>query len=168
MASPSIRRGMASQRGETCPILPNIRESHSAQRPGWPVAMEAAMCNGDADETQVRDQEPLRSQDLGYLVQPQSIGRYRVIRRLGQGGFGRVYLGHDDGLDRPVAIKVPNPERIAHPSDVEAYLNEARILAKLDHPNIVPVHDVGRTEDGRCFVVSKLVEGSDLAVKIAG
>ena len=53
-----------------------------------------------------------------------------------------------------------------HPEDVEAYLNEARILARLDHPNIVPVYDVGRTEDGLCFVVSKLVEGSDLAVRI--
>src|SRR3954465_3644759 len=100
------------------------------------------------------------------LGDPCKIGRYRVIRRLGQGGFGRVYLAHDDDLDRPVAIKVPNPERIAHPGDVKAYLNEARILARLDHPNIVPVHDVGRTDDGLCFVVSKLMEGSDLAVRI--
>ena len=81
-------------------------------------------------------------------------------------GSDRVYLAHDDDLDRPVAIKVPNPERITRPEDVEAYLNEARILARLDHPNIVPVFDVGRTEDGLCFVVSKLVEGSDLAVRI--
>jgi serine/threonine protein kinase len=100
------------------------------------------------------------------LGDPATIGRYRIIRRLGQGGFGTVYLAHDDELDRPVAIKVPNPERIEHPEDVEAYLNEARILARLDHPSIVPVYDVGRTEDGLCFVVSKLVEGSDLAVKI--
>ena len=49
---------------------------------------------------------------------------------------------------------------------MDAFLREARILAKLDHPNIVPVFDVGRTEDGLCFVVSKLVEGSDLAVRI--
>ena len=97
---------------------------------------------------------------------PSRIGRYRIIERLGQGGFGRVYLAHDDDLDRPVAIKVPNPERITHPEDVDAFLTEARILAKLDHPNIVPVFDVGRTEDGLCFVVSKLVEGSDLAVRI--
>ena len=97
---------------------------------------------------------------------PSKIGRYRIIQRLGQGGFGRVYLAHDDDLDRPVAIKVPNPERITHPEDVEAFLIEARILAKLDHPNIVPVFDVGRTEDGLCFVVSKLVEGSDLAVRM--
>ncbi len=96
---------------------------------------------------------------------PAKIGRYRIIHRLGQGGFGRVYLAHDDELDRPIAIKVPNPERINHSEDVEAFLAEARVLARLDHPHIVPVFDVGRTEDGLCFVVSKLVEGSDLAVK---
>ena len=77
---------------------------------------------------------------------PRRSGVTRSSDVLGQGGFGRVYLAHDDDLDRPVAIKVPNPERISHPEDVEAYLNEARILARLDHPNIVPVFDVGRTE----------------------
>ena len=96
------------------------------------------------------------------------IGRYRVIRLLGQGGFGRVYLARDDELDRPVAIKVPNPERVAGPEDVEAYLAEARTLAKLDHPNIVPVYDVGRTDDGLCYVVSKFIEGSDLAEQDRG
>ena len=97
---------------------------------------------------------------------PSKIGRYTILGLLGKGGFGRVYLAHDDDLDRPVAIKVPKPERITRPEDVEAFLVEARILAKLDHPHIVPVFDVGRTEDGLCFVVSKLVEGSDLAVRI--
>ena len=89
-----------------------------------------------------------------------------MIRRLGQGGFGRVYLARDDELDRPVAVKVPNPERVAGPEDVEAYLAEARTLAKLDHPHIVPVYDVGRTDDGLCYVVSKYVEGSDLAERM--
>jgi len=97
---------------------------------------------------------------------PSKIGRYRIINQLGQGGFGRVYLAHDDDLDRPVAIKVPNPERITRPEDVEAFLVEARILAKLDHPHIVPVFDVGRTDHGHYFVVSKVIDGSDLAVKI--
>jgi eukaryotic-like serine/threonine-protein kinase len=100
------------------------------------------------------------------LDYPTRIGRYRVIRLLGRGGFGHVYLAHDDELNRPVAIKVPSPERVLLPKDVEAYLNEARILASLDHAHIVPVYDVGRTDDGLCFVVSKFIEGSDLAAKI--
>src|SRR5262249_57056486 len=50
--------------------------------------------------------------------------------------------------------------------EVELYLAEARILAGLDHPHIVPVYDVGRTDDGLCYVVSKFIEGSDLAKKL--
>jgi serine/threonine protein kinase/formylglycine-generating enzyme required for sulfatase activity len=97
---------------------------------------------------------------------PTTIGRFRVVRLLGRGGFGRVYLAHDDELGRPVAIKVPNPERISDPGDIENYLAEARALARLDHPHIVPVHDVGRTEDGLCYVVSKYIEGTDLAGRL--
>ena len=137
------------------------------------ASTEAAGASGDpTDETASLpgtdvSRPPLAGSSSTPDGDPPRIGRYRIVRRLGQGGFGRVYLAHDDDLDRPVAIKVPNPERIAHPEDVEAYLNEARILARLDHPNIVPVHDVGRTEDGLCFIVSKLFEGSDLAARIS-
>ena len=77
---------------------------------------------------------PRRAPPDRELGDPAEIGRYRVVRRLGQGGFGRVYLAHDDELDRPVAIKVPNPSRVARAGDVEIYLAEARALAKLDHP----------------------------------
>jgi len=94
------------------------------------------------------------------------LGRYRLLERIGQGGMGIVYRAHDDVLGRDLAIKVPNPERITRPREVEAFLTEARILARLDHPNIVPVHDVGCTEHGLCFVVSKLIEGTNLSVRI--
>jgi serine/threonine protein kinase len=85
---------------------------------------------------------------------------------LGRGTFGSVYLARDDDLGRPVAIKVPNPERVSRPEDAAAYLAEARVLAALDHPHIVPVFDVGETEDGLPFVVSKFIEGSDLKATI--
>src|SRR3954452_3239617 len=100
------------------------------------------------------------------LLHPPKIGRYTILRRLGQVGFGEVFLALDDDLDRPVAIKIPRLERVSQPEDIEAYLNEARIVASLDHPHIVPVYDLGRTDDGLCFVVSKFIEGSDLAKKI--
>src|SRR5271157_3221069 len=106
------------------------------------------------------------SQESFSLLHPPKIGRYTIFRRLGKGGFGEVFQAFDDDLNRPVAIKVPRPERVSQPKDVEAYLNEARIVASLDHPHIVPVYDVGRTDNGLCFVVSKLIEGSDLAKKI--
>ena len=103
-------------------------------------------------------------EDNGGL--PATIGRYRVIRLLGRGGFGTVYLAQDDALRRPVAIKVPNPERVAGPEDVAVYLAEAQVLAQLDHSNIVPVYDVGRTDDGLCYVVSKYIEGTNLAERL--
>ena len=96
----------------------------------------------------------------------QSIGRYRICRLLGEGAFGRVYQAQDDELARSVAIKVPHAHRIGDPEEVNAYLAEARIVASLDHPGIVPVFDAGRTPDGLCYVVSKLIPGTDLATRI--
>jgi serine/threonine protein kinase/formylglycine-generating enzyme required for sulfatase activity len=95
----------------------------------------------------------------------QHIGRYRVERVLGQGGFGLVYLAHDDQLQRPVAIKVPHARLVARPGDAAAYLAEARTVARLDHPHLVPVFDFGSTEDCSCFVVSKYIDGTDLATR---
>jgi serine/threonine protein kinase len=108
-------------------------------------------------------QESVGDSAVSYsLLHPTKIGRYIILRRIGKGGFGQVLQAYDEDLDRPVAIKVPRPDRVFRPEDVEAFLNEAQILANLDHPHIVPVYDVGRTGDGQVFVVSKFIEGSDL------
>jgi serine/threonine protein kinase/formylglycine-generating enzyme required for sulfatase activity len=104
--------------------------------------------------------------DPGPTAIPHHIGRYRVEKILGHGGFGLVYLAHDDQLSRPVAIKVPHAKLVSRPEDAEAYQAEARTVANLDHPNIVPVHDVGSTETFPCFIVSKFIEGTTLAQKI--
>ena len=106
------------------------------------------------------------STDTDSQSLPEQIGRYRIERLLGQGGFGLVYLAHDDQLNRPVAIKVPHARLVSQASDAEAYLIEARTVANLDHPNIVPVHDVGSTEQFPCYVVSKYVDGTNLAARL--
>jgi serine/threonine protein kinase len=93
---------------------------------------------------------------------PQSIGRYAIIRCLGAGGVASVYEGHDAELDRSVAIKLLHPILLRSARTVELFLQEARILASLDHPGIIPIHDVGRTEEGRCYLVMKLFRESDL------
>ncbi len=97
---------------------------------------------------------------------PSQIGRYRIERLLGQGGFGLVYLAHDDQLARSVAIKVPHARLVTCPEDAGLYLTEARTVANLDHPNIVPVYDVGSTEEFPCYVVSKFIDGTDLAARL--
>jgi serine/threonine protein kinase/formylglycine-generating enzyme required for sulfatase activity len=93
---------------------------------------------------------------------PCRIGRYEIQGLVGQGGFGTVYRAYDHELRRTVAIKVPRRERAGTLIDVDAYLMEARSLAQLDYPGIVPVYDVGRMADGLGYVVSKFVDGSDL------
>jgi eukaryotic-like serine/threonine-protein kinase len=83
---------------------------------------------------------------------------YEIVGTIGQGGMGTVYLACDRELDREVALKVVQ----LHQEDTERMLREARILARLEHPGIVPVHDVGVLPDGRAWYVMKRVRGSRL------
>ncbi|MGE0609768.1 MAG: serine/threonine-protein kinase, partial [Pirellulales bacterium] len=96
---------------------------------------------------------------------PTQLGRYQVLERLGAGGFGVVYRGFDPELRRAVAIKTPRADRITTSADADAYLDEARTVAALDHPGIVPVYDVGRDDGGLCYVVSKFISGGCLPTR---
>jgi WD40 repeat protein/predicted Ser/Thr protein kinase len=95
---------------------------------------------------------------------PDSLGRYRVERVLGQGAFGTVYLAEDRQLNRYAALKVARDVREG-PGDVDAFVAEARVLASLDHPAVIPVYDVGRA-DSWSYIVTKLIEGSSLAERL--
>lgn len=87
--------------------------------------------------------------------------RYRLLEKIAQGGMGSVYLAHDRELDRPVALKVLAESRAD--ADVQGRLAcEARILARLEHPGIVPIHDFGVLPDGRVYYTMKLVRGRRL------
>ncbi|MBU6295334.1 MAG: serine/threonine protein kinase, partial [Planctomycetes bacterium] len=97
---------------------------------------------------------------------PVRIGRYRIDKILGKGGFGAVYLAHDSLLDRMVAIKVPHRKLVPTPADADPYLAEARAAASLKHPHIVPVFDVGSCEGFPLFVVTQFIEGGDLAGRL--
>jgi serine/threonine protein kinase/formylglycine-generating enzyme required for sulfatase activity len=93
---------------------------------------------------------------------PERLGRYTPSRLLGQGGFGRVYLARDEELSRAVAIKVPLPRAFESPSHVENFVSEARMAARLRHPGIVAVYDIGSDAGGRPFVVFEYIEGRTL------
>ena len=87
--------------------------------------------------------------------------KYEIIDRIGQGGMGTVYRARDLELAREVALKVVRlPE--GAPDIAARMLREARTLAQLEHPGIVPVHDVGTLADGRAFYAMKLVRGAPL------
>ena len=96
----------------------------------------------------------------GHAARSGHLGRFQLRERLGDGGFGQVFRAYDPRLDRDVAIKVlkqPNPsERV-----MERFFREARAVARLDHPNIVAVHDAGFDND-RCWVAYQLVGGRPL------
>jgi serine/threonine-protein kinase len=102
------------------------------------------------------------------MIQPQALikGRYRVGRRLGEGGMAVVYLGHDLLLGRDVAIKSPRPQFSADPGFRARFEREARAAASLSHPNIIDVYDVGE-DDGTPFIVMELVRGQSLKAIIA-
>src|SRR3954469_1843951 len=89
-------------------------------------------------------------------------GRYRLVELLGQGGMARIYRGHDNQLDRDVAVKVLRPEYGRDPDFSSRFRQEAQNAASLNHPNIVAVHDYGQDELGP-FIVMELVDGEDLA-----
>lgn len=92
-------------------------------------------------------------------------GRYSIDRELGRGGMGIVYLAHEVHLDRLVAIKLLPPDRAANPSLRERFLREARLAAKLSHPNIIPIHAVDETS-GFVYYVMSFVDGLTLAERV--
>ncbi|MDP4668050.1 MAG: Stk1 family PASTA domain-containing Ser/Thr kinase [Gaiellales bacterium] len=87
-------------------------------------------------------------------------GRYRIIRRLGQGGMARVYLAQDESLHREVAIKVLADRHSDDPHFIERFQREARAAARLNHPNIVQVYD--QSQGGMSYIVQEYVEGETL------
>jgi len=94
---------------------------------------------------------------------PSSLGKYRLLDRIGAGAMGEVYRAHDSVLDRPVALKIimgGDEERR------QRFRREAQSAARLTHPNIVVVHDFGE-DSGRFFMAMELLEGTDLKVAIA-
>ena len=88
--------------------------------------------------------------------------RYEVQRLLGEGAMGAVYLGRQVAMDREVAIKVIHPAQLSQSRAVGRFMQEARAVSSLHHPNIVTVHDFGRTEDGILYLVMEFLHGVTL------
>ena len=92
---------------------------------------------------------------------PRTLGKFELIEAIGSGAFGTVYKARDPRLDRTVAIKVPRSGHLADRADLDRFLREARSVARLRHPAIVPVHDVGEHE-GVPYLISDFVQGLTL------
>jgi serine/threonine protein kinase/formylglycine-generating enzyme required for sulfatase activity len=92
----------------------------------------------------------------------EQLGPYTLLEQIGAGRFGVIYRARDARLQREVAIKIPT-EQPTTEEDADRFLAEARTIARLNHPGVLPVYDVGRLDTGGCYVVSKLIEGNNLA-----
>ncbi|HUH97967.1 MAG TPA: serine/threonine-protein kinase [Anaerolineales bacterium] len=95
----------------------------------------------------------------------ENVGPYRIIEQLGQGGMATVYKAYHAALDRYVAIKALHPAFGEDPSFLARFQREARLIAKLEHPNIVPVYDYAEHE-GRPYLVMKFIEGDTLKARL--
>ncbi|HYE05127.1 MAG TPA: bifunctional serine/threonine-protein kinase/formylglycine-generating enzyme family protein [Planctomycetota bacterium] len=89
-------------------------------------------------------------------------GRYSILRPLAAGGMGAVLAIHDNDFQRDAAMKVILGRHADAPEAVERFLAEAQVTAQLEHPNIVPVHDLGVMEDGTLYFTMKMIEGQSL------
>src|ERR1051326_3286615 len=94
-----------------------------------------------------------------------TLGNYRILATIGQGGMARVYRAYQENLDREVAVKVLPPWYAADRNFVERFNLEARLVARLSHPNIVTVHDASE-QSGHLYIVMQLVDGGTLRQRI--
>lgn len=93
---------------------------------------------------------------------PTRLGRFEVIRPLGQGGMGQVFLARDPAIGREVALKTISSDRIAAPMARERFLNEAKAAGTLSHANLITIHEFGE-DGGVLFLVMEYLEGEDLS-----
>ncbi len=109
--------------------------------------------------------DPTSQESTGALPAAEMIGRsvgeHDLLEEIGQGGMGLVYRARHRRLQRLVALKMLRTNVLSAAGDVQRFRNEAEVLAQLDHPHIVPIHDVGEHE-GRVYFSMKLIEGGGL------
>src|SRR3954451_4457334 len=94
------------------------------------------------------------------------IGQYRIVRRIGAGGMGLVYLGEDTLLRRRAAVKTLLPTVAANKEIVERFFNEARATSAISDPGVIQIFDFGYHVDGTAYIVMELLEGEALSARI--
>jgi len=102
--------------------------------------------------------------DMGFSI-GENVGPYRIVEQLGSGGMATVYKAYHAALDRYVAIKVMHAAFKEDPSFLARFQREARIVARLEHPHIVPIHDFSE-HDGQPYLVMRFIEGDTLKARL--
>jgi serine/threonine-protein kinase len=107
--------------------------------------------------------EAMLSEDLSGS----SLGQYQIVERIGSGGMAVVYRAIQPSLGREVALKVLSPALVYQDGFIQRFENEARVLARLEHPHILPIHDFA-TVDGHTFIATPVIRGGTLRDRING
>jgi len=157
-----LMRGMADHYHERIEV-----EEPSCMHRGDPFCSFVVRCvphdthSADSTLADTRDVrsggEPASLRGLDGEAIPTSIGGYTVLRLLGQGGMGRVYLGRDERLSRDVAIKVLHPSKARDPASTRRFLREGRAAAAVEHPHVMAIHQVGEDRGLPYIVMQRLV-----------
>ena len=135
----------------------STRDTGQAAEPGTVSRLLVEIARASEEDLAASWREPLTPGDV--------VGRYQIRREIGRGGFGAVYEAFDPQLGRTVALKALKPGRSKHPVSEEWIQKEAEAVAKLDHPAIVTIHDVGTCPAG-AYLVMELLRGETLAKRI--
>jgi predicted Ser/Thr protein kinase len=149
-----------------------LLESACADDPALRTSVERLLSAHDRAEGFLQELDSTRAAALidasgAQGGDEQVIGRYRVVRELGRGGMGVVYLAHDERLDRLVALKLLPPYLSADRKAALRLIDEARAASALDHPHIITIYEIGEAADARLFLAMAYYEGETLRERIA-
>ena len=120
-----------------------------------------------SDEAESFMESPAAKEVVSQIIEPKNLaagvifGHYEIVKQIGAGGMGEVYLAKDTKLDRKVAVKILNEKFAAHESNLQRFVQEAKAASALNHPNILVIHEIGKSENSN-YIVSEYIEGETL------
>ncbi|MFO7567289.1 MAG: serine/threonine-protein kinase [Enhygromyxa sp.] len=137
-----------------------------SRTPSTSPAQGSTAAESETEPTVGFDYDALTIEQLLRATIPDGEQRLELRRQIGRGGMGSVWLAIDRTLRRPVALKQLDDAYATKMSQVANFLREARVTAQIDHPNLVPIYEVGVRDGHRIYYTMKLIEGEDLAVRV--